>query len=337
MRSGRDSGSGAPFEVSSPGGSLTKAGWLPHYVMNPYHRAMHFSLPGDPVRKSWSRAFFVAATVLVLLVGCDRSQGKPSEPVDLESEERSVFSQFGEDGVIEKIFEVIEPGPKFAVEFGAHDGVNNSNMRNLVLNHGWDSFQIEGNPNRARELEENYEDYPGTKTLEAWVWPGNIEILFEENGVPKDLDLLVIDIDSNDYYVWRAIHDFRPKVVMIEGNYFFPPPERVVIDYHPMNYWDGTYYVGASLQSLTDLANKKGYELLYQMSEGPNVFFVDKQYFDRFGIEDNSTEAIYRTKGPLVMDRESVSWGRNGVPWPEGKDKLTWDKLEIEKKFIRDR
>ena len=90
---------------------------------------------------------------------------------------------------------------------------------------------------------------------------GNIEILFEEAGVPKDLDLLVSDsdIDSNDYYVWRAIHDFRPKVVM---NAFFPPPQLMVIDYHPMNYWDGTYYIGASIQSLYELGKKKGYELI---------------------------------------------------------------------------
>jgi len=305
--------------------------------MKPYHAAMRFLLSGESAPHSCFREIFVVAVLLALAVGCDRSAGKPSEPVDLESEERVVFSQFGEDGVIEKIFEVIEPGPKYAVEFGAHNGITNSNMRNLVLNHGWNSFQIEGHPVRAKELAKNYADYPSTKTLEAWVWPGNIEILFEENGVPKDLDLLVIDIDSNDYYVWRAIHEFRPKVVMIEGNFFFPPPERMVIDYHPMNYWDTTYYVGASIQSLTDLANKKGYELLYQMSDGPNIFFVDKQYIDRFGLEDNSPEAIYRKKGPSVMDREEVQWGRNGVPWPEGKEKLTWDKLEIEKKFIHNR
>ena len=90
----------------------------------------------------------LAALVFLLLPACERAV----EPVDLSAAERSVFSQFGEDGVIERIFEVIEPGPKFAVEFGAHDGVNNSNMRNLVVNHGWSSFQIEGDPKRAAKL-----------------------------------------------------------------------------------------------------------------------------------------------------------------------------------------
>ncbi len=258
------------------------------------------------------------------------------KPVDLEAAEHKLFSQFGEDGVVQRIFEIIEPGPKFAVEFGAYDGVTNSNMRNLVVNHGWKSFQIEGKAKRARELAKNYADHPGTKTLEAWVWPGNIEILFERGGVPRDLDLLVIDIDSNDYYVWRAIRDFRPKVVMIETNLAFPPPELMVIDYHPMNYWDQTYYVGASIQSLVNLAKKKGYELLYQMSRGPNTFFVAKEYFPLFGIEDNSPEAIYRPLSAEALERPSTKWGRNGVPWPKGKAVLKWQNLVIPKKFRDD-
>ncbi len=261
----------------------------------------------------------------------------PQEPVDLAGSERKVFSQFGEDGVIEKIFETIKPGPKYAVEFGAWDGLLNSNMRNLVVNHGWSSFQIEGNSERATELAKNYADYSGTKTLEAWVWPGNVEILFEDAGVPKDLDLLVIDIDSNDYYVWRAIHDFRPKVVIIETNLAFPPPELMVIDFHPMNYWDQTYYSGASIQSMYNLAKKKGYELLYQMSKGPNTFWVAKEHFAAFGVKDNSPSAIFKPLPGHKIKRPETSWGRNGVPWPRNKRSLTWKNLVIEKKFLSNR
>ncbi|MEN8182597.1 MAG: hypothetical protein ABFS46_08690, partial [Myxococcota bacterium] len=215
------------------------------------------------------------------------------ERVDLAAAESQVFSQHGEDGVIERIFEIIEPTRRFVVEFGAHDGIQNSNARNLILNHGWDAFLIEGHPGRARKLARNYADHPGVTTQHAWVFPGNIEILFEENRVPEDLDLLVIDIDSNDYYVWRAIQGFRPKAVMIESNVMFAPPRKMVIDFHPMNYWDGTWYHGASLQSYYELAKKKGYELIHCMSYGPNAFFVDARYYDRFGISDNSPEAMF--------------------------------------------
>lgn len=298
-----------------------------------------FTTPGtDFGVRSAQRIRCLTLTLVSLVLtsgwGCNRG---PSEPVDLEAAEHIVFSQFGEDGVVEKIFEIIEPGPKFAVEFGAHNGIKNSNMRNLVVNHGWGSFQIEGDPVRAKQLAKNYKDYPSATTLNAWVWPGNIEILFEEGGVPRDLDFLVIDIDSNDYYVWRALHDFRPKVVMIETNMFFPPPELMVIDYHPMNYWDRTYYVGASMQSMVNLGKEKGYELLYQMTAGPNVFFVAKEYLHLFGVKDNSPEAIYRVRPESVMNRKMVKWGRDGVPWPRDKSTLTWEKLVIKKKFLFNR
>ncbi len=154
-----------------------------------------------------------------------------AEEIDLTQYERTVYSQFGEDGVVEKIFEIIKPTHKFAVEFGASDGVRNNNMRRLVLEDGWGGLQIEGDKDKARELALNYEKYPKVQALQAWIYPGNIEILFEENGVPNDFDYMVIDIDSNDYYVWRAIHDFRPKVVQIEYNGAFPPPELAVVTF----------------------------------------------------------------------------------------------------------
>lgn len=261
-----------------------------------------------------------------------------AQPVDLAASERKIFSQFGEDGLIEKLFEIIEPTSNFAVEFGAADGVKDSNVRNLVENHGWSSFQIEGNPGLAEKLRKNYEGFPGTKTLHAWVYPGNIELLFRENDVPDDLDLLIIDIDSNDYYVWRAIRDYKPKVVLIEVNPHFPPPQKMVIDFHPMNYWDKTDYYGASLQSLYLLGKEKGYELVHHTKSSTNAVFVAREYFDRFGIADNSPEALFRAPGELTTQVFSrAPQGRSGTPFAEGNDKLHWKAFDIEKKFVFDR
>ncbi len=255
----------------------------------------------------------------------EKTEGRPTI-ARLDAAKRTVFSQFGEDGVIEEIFEIIEPTHDYVVEFGAHNGVRNSNARNLIVNHGWKSLLIEGEERLAKALHDTYEKVAGVKTLQAWVWPGNVEILFEEAGVPKDFDLLVIDIDSNDYYVWRAIHEFRPKVVMIECNPAYPPPQLMVVDYHPMNYWDGDTYIGASLDSMDRMAKKKGYELAYCMPWGPNCFWVDRQYFDRFGIADNSPQAMFRMwvtpRGPLEHAPD---------------DTLEWKAFEIPKKLILDR
>lgn len=287
--------------------------------------------PGKvPAIMSHARIVAVSLTILALVpfaVTCSPGSS-PAEAVDLRGSEKSVFSQGGEDGVIEKIFEVIEPTSKFIVEFGAHDGITASNARNLVLNHGWGALLIEGGPKLAKKLAKAYEAHPKAKTLESWVFPGNTEILFEENGVPEDLDLLVIDIDSNDYYVWRVMHEFMPKVVMIESNIFFPPPQKMVIDFHPMNYWDHTRYAGASLQSLYELGKKKGYELLYCLTVSANCIFVQKQYFDRFGITDNSPEKIF------------TMWGRvpeGGVKIDPKKRFLRINSFKINKKYVRGR
>lgn len=91
------------------------------------------------------------------------------------------------------------------------------------------------------------------------------------------------------------------------------------------------------IQSLYELGKKKSYEMLYHMSWGPNVFFVDAQYFDRFGIEDNSPSALWRELLPELLAKPENRYGRNGVPRPPGKDKLTWKNLEIPKRFRSDR
>jgi len=165
-----------------------------------------------------------AALVGGTVFQCSRA---PDE-VDLSKFERSVYSQGGEDGVLEKVFELIEPTSRFAIEFGCADGVTGSNVRHLITNLGWSGLLMDGDTKALEKARKAYEGFPKAKIVEAWVYPGNVETLFEKNGVPRDLDLLVIDIDSNDYYVWQAVHDYRPKVVLIEFNAGFPPPQKAV-------------------------------------------------------------------------------------------------------------
>jgi hypothetical protein len=264
--------------------------------------------------------------------------------VNLLEYERKVFSQNGEDGVLDKIFELITPTSRFAVEFGASDGITGSNVRNLIINKGWSGLLIEGDCRFMHNLRANYRQAPQAKTLCSFVYPGNVEVLFEEQGVPTDLDLLVIDIDSNDYYVWRVMHEVRPKVVVIEYNPAYPPPTKAVVEYHPLNYWDGSDYYGASIQSLYELGKKKGYELVYAESSGTNLFFVDEKYFDLFGIKDNSPETLYyppqyglywggrapNGRGHPPFDLYTDLWG---LRKPYAGD-LSYDKVSVPKKMV---
>lgn len=266
-----------------------------------------------------------------------------TEKVDFEAAEVGIFSQSGEDGVIAKIFERIEPTNKYAVEFGGGTQINNSNVRHLFADLGWKGLLLEGDEKLVKASQEVYADNPNVTSLHQWVYPGNIETIFEDNQVPRDLDLLVIDIDSNDYWCWRALQDYRPKVLLIEVNGLWKPPIRFVIEYNPFAYWDYGDIYGASLQSLYELGKKKGYELLYMTKNGVNAFFVEKKYFARFGIRDNRPSVIYRAHlGTMAIDQNTgqylfdeqghplpypslLRWKVNLPPW-------TWEKMTIEKK-----
>lgn len=262
--------------------------------------------------------------------------------VDFKQAEASVFSQSGEDGVLQKIFELIEPSNKYAVEFGGGDGVKNSNVRNLIINKGWSCLLIEGDEELSAQSARNYAGYPKATSLHKWVYPGNLETIFEDHQLPRDLDLLVIDIDSNDYWCWKAMHRFRPKVVMIECNGIWAPPVRFVVDYSPFNYWDYSNFYGASLQSLYELGKEKGYELLYMNQYGINAFFVDKKYFARFGIRENRPCVLYRPYMGLTyitqdLARECFDTNGHFLPipgwtnWEKNLQPLTWSAMTVEK------
>ena len=270
----------------------------------------------------------ILGVLVIVLAGVVVFQATRRSPkVDLWKASASIHSQLGEDGVIAAIFQIIEPSRRFAVEFGCSDGITNSNVRHLIAREGWSGLLLDGDERLVQIAKKNYADLPKATIANEWVYPGNVEILFEQYGVPKDVDMVVIDIDSNDYYVWRAITEFRPKVVLIEFNANFPPPQRRVVRFHPMNYWDGSDYYGASMQSLVDLGKKKGYELVF--CNGLNLFFVDAQYFPSFGIEDNSPTTLYRP--PPYAGEAQLKWHQpRGGGGPNGYGHPSWDKFEVE-------
>ena len=112
--------------------------------------------------------------------------------------------------------------------------------------------------------------------------------------VGKAKGATITDIDGNDYWVWRALERWRPQVVVIEYNPYYAPPERWVMKYDPVHEWDGSTYYGASLTSLCRLGKDKGYELICCDRQGNNAFFVEQSLYDRFGLEDNRPEVLYR-------------------------------------------
>ena len=120
---------------------------------------------------------------------------------------------------------------------------------------------------------------------------GNINGLFAKYDIPEEFDLLVIDIDFFDYYVWRALDTkYRPRIVIIEYNAHIPPSDaRVVkLENEGLQKWDTvSSYFGASLLAITKLARSKGYELIYCESHGVNAFFVRKDVLYESGCADD--------------------------------------------------
>ncbi|MBE9664869.1 hypothetical protein [Mucilaginibacter boryungensis] len=195
----------------------------------------------------------------------------------LNKHEYQVFSQYGEDGIIQEIFNRIGSTNQYFIEFGVQDGLE-CNTLNLLYK-GWKGLWIEGSPQYADKIRATFNDMIGHGQLtikNEFITAENIESIFNSAGAPAELDLLSIDIDYNDYYIWQAITNFNPRVVIVEYNATFRPDTEFIVKYKSDTSGDGSSYFGASLLSFQQLADKKGYCLVSCSFAGTNAFFVRK-------------------------------------------------------------
>lgn len=205
---------------------------------------------------------------------------------------RSETSQLGEDGIIEKIFEIIGIDTKWCVEFGAANGTRGSNTWHLINRHNWNAVMIEPQPRLFRKLTRLYHNNQAVTCIHSYVgFEGDITLdrLLVSTAIPQAFDLLSIDIDGNDYHVWDAVTNYTPRVVVIEFNPTIPT-DIEFIQPRDMNVNQGT-----SLLSLYHLAKRKGYELI--SATDWNAFFVAKDLFSLFDIADNTPHAIHQNGG----------------------------------------
>lgn len=225
--------------------------------------------------------------LLVVLLLTHRELCASHKNVDLANFEKKVYSQNGEDGVLKKIFSLLRIKRGYFVEFGVQDG-NECNTRYLREVKHWSGLMMDGS---------NYR--PEINLQQEFITAENINALFEKYSVPKEFDLLSIDIDLNDFYVWNAMSSqYRPKVVVIEYNAAFLPHEDKIVIYNPLGIWDATNYFGASILALFKLGQKKGYSLVYADSNGVNLFFIRNDLIASMKkklINVNRIEAIYRS------------------------------------------
>jgi hypothetical protein len=193
----------------------------------------------------------------------------------LNKYEYQVYSQNGEDGIIHEIFKRIGTTNKFFVEFGSANGIECNTL--LLLMQDWKGCWLDGSDENLKFIKQKFGFMIGKQlsVMKSFITAENIEESFTSLKVPKEFDLLSIDIDGNDYWVWKAISNYRPRVVIIELNPLFPPPIEFIINYDAHKiYPPTTSHSGASLKALEILGKKKGYALVGCNFLGGNAFFV---------------------------------------------------------------
>jgi len=203
---------------------------------------------------------------------------------DLSRYEFRVSSQNAEDGIIAALFARLGVTNRTFVEFGVEDGIVCNTAR--LLRRGWSGLQMDPREGNAGGIKREL------------VTAENVNDLFARYGVPRDFDLLVIDIDGNDYWVWQAVSGYRPRVVVVEYNANLAPERSVAIRYDPGFRWDGTAYYGASLLALQRLGRRKGYRLAGCDSMGVNAFFVRADLAAGVILAPDDVREIYRPLGP---------------------------------------
>lgn len=226
--------------------------------------------------------------------------------IDLRDYSNKIWSQRGEDGIIEKIFSVIGIKNGHGVELGAWDGIKYSNIYNLIRK-GWSATLIEGDSERYKVLIDNMKDFPSVTSFNRMVSlesGSTLTDILRESNVSHNFDILSLDLDGIDYWVWDELK-FRPKVVVVEYNSNWDEP--TTISYDKNHCWDGTQYYGASACALNNLARERGYELISHVPNN-NLFFIDKRHNKgNFMTLDLSTKFHISKNHHLPMSKNQES------------------------------
>jgi hypothetical protein len=196
----------------------------------------------------------------------------------LNQAEFRVFSQWGEDGIIQYLLKCVSVERPIFVEFGV-ENYTESNTRFLLTNNNWAGLIIDGSVENIDYIKRDAIYWANNlKAEHAFITRENINNLLSRNGIVGDIGLLSVDIDGNDYWIWRAIDVISPRIVICEYNSHFGPSAEVTVPYDEAFVRDTAHfskiYYGASVGALCSLAATKGYSLVASNSAGNNLFFV---------------------------------------------------------------
>lgn len=192
--------------------------------------------------------------------------------------EWKVFSQWGEDGIIDFLVTEVEIESRTFIEFGV-ENFNESNCRFLMMSRDWSGFVVDGSKENIEQIKQSYYFWQYDLQAEAkFITKENVTDTLKMSGYDKDIGILSIDIDGNDYHIFESIQYYEPRIIICEFNPAFGLERAISVPYdHDFYRTDKHYsnlYYGASISAFSHLANKKGYTLVGTGMQGGNCFFV---------------------------------------------------------------
>ena len=228
---------------------------------------------------------------------------------EIEEVEFQVFSQWGEDGILEYLVQNIKIDQKIFVEFGV-ENYTESNTRFLLMHRNWSGLVMDGDPGNIEYIKKDslYWKY-NLKAVCAFISKDNINGLLLENGLKGEIGILSIDIDGNDYWIWQEIDCIKPAIVVVEYNSLFGDKAKITVPYQKdfvRGKADSSHvFYGASICAFQDLGQKKGYALVASNSAGNNLFFVRRDLLGNLAnLKEKEAKDVYR-KAQFRESRDS--------------------------------
>lgn len=199
----------------------------------------------------------------------------------LSEVEFQVFSQFGDDGIIQWLIQHLPIQHKTFIEFGVENYAE-SNTRFLLVNNYWSGLVLDGSISNIDYIESDPVSFHfDIQAIQAFITAENINDFILQAKFKEEVGILSIDLDGNDYWVWKAIEVIKPIIVICEYNSLLGFSQPLTIPYRPnfvraidtpIGFW------GASLQAFADLGTEKGYSFIGCNSAGNNAYFVKTEY-----------------------------------------------------------
>jgi len=244
--------------------------------------------------------------VRVQLGGLESRSVAALPPTALRDAEFTVFSQFGEDGILQFLVQRVPIENEVFVEFGVED-YHESNTRFLLVHDNWRGLIIDGSTTHAEFLRATGLGWRHhIDAVSAFIDRDNINGLIRSSGIEGDIGVLSVDIDGNDYWVLERIDVVSPRILIVEYNSVFGAEAAITVPYDP-GFVRGEkhpswLYWGASLAALSRLANEKGFALVGGNRAGNNAFFVRRDVLGdlpEVSVEQAYTPSRFReSRGP---------------------------------------